>query len=382
MQRKAYVWSKITRYFHWILVCCIGITFISAEFESGLLYHIAFGSIAGGLLTFRLIWGFIGPTHAQFRNFDFSLSDLWYYLSNLFKDRKIYVGHNPAASWATVLLILFGFFCTVSGVFLLGSEEDRGIFSFLPVEYHETIFQIHLISKNIVGVVAIIHIIGAFLEHFWHKTKIINTMIDGYKNVDIPDIKTTSFQKFFGSFAILFSLFMGFFTLLLPNYSVMTANTHEIIYHEVAPEFARQCSECHNLFPTTLLSAKSWKITLSDKTDHFKEDLSKKVPDFEKIKKYILANSAQSVSNEISRNILKSTEGKNVYRITRTRYWRDLHAQIPRKVYKEHPKIKSKSNCSACHDNFGITNYINDEDIHLRYFSMSEAFKIYLHLNK
>lgn len=127
MQQRAYVWTKITRYFHWILVVCIAITFISAKFENGLLVHIAFGSIAGGLLTFRLIWGFMGPTYAKFSHFNFSPYDLGYYLTNLFKDRKIYAGHNPAASWATVLLIIFGFFCTVSGVFLVGSEEDRGL---------------------------------------------------------------------------------------------------------------------------------------------------------------------------------------------------------------------------------------------------------------
>lgn len=381
MQKRAYIWSKVTRYFHWILVVCIAFTFASALFENGLLLHIVFGSIAGGLLTFRLVWGFVGPTHAKFVNFNFSLSDLFYYLTNLFKDRKIYAGHNPAASWATVLLIIFGFFCTISGVLLMGSEEDRGLFSFIPVSYHEIFFQIHVISKNIVGVVALIHIVGAFLEHFWHKTKIINTMIDGYKNLDIPDIKTTFFQKAFGTFAIIVSIFMGVFTLVSPNYSLMSKNTHEVFYHEDNPAFAKQCSECHNLYPPILLPKASWEVVLSDPTEHFRENLSEKVPDFESIKEYIFAHSAESATNEISRKILQSTDGQNIYRITRTGYWKETHAQIPRNAYK-HPKIKTKSNCSACHENFGMSNYINDEDITLKYFSFSEALKIYLHLNK
>lgn len=379
MKKKTYIWSKITRYFHWILVVCIGITFASALFENALLFHVAFGAIAGGLLSFRLIWGFVGPTHAKFKNFDFSLSDLWFYLTNLFKDRKVYAGHNPAASWATVLLIIFGFFCTLSGVLLLGSEEDRGLFSFLPIEYHDVLFQIHIVSKNVVGIIAIIHITGAFLEHFWHKTKIINTMIDGYKNIDIPDIKTTLFQKVFGVFALFFSLGMGVFTLVFPQYSLMTKNTHEIIFHESYPAFAHQCSECHNLYSPSLLSHASWSVVLDNQKDHFNENLSKKVPDFDAIKAYILSQSAEHHSNEISRNILKSTEGKNIYRITRTNYWKETHKYIPREAYK-HPKIKSKSNCSACHENFGISNYINDEDITLKYFSLFDALKIYLHV--
>jgi cytochrome b len=381
MQQKSYVWSKITRYFHWILVICIAATFISAEFKNALLAHVAFGSIAGGLLTFRLIWGFIGPTHAKFSHFNFSLSDLLYYLTNLFKDRKIYAGHNPAASWATVLLIVFGFFCTLSGVFLLGSGDDRGIFSFLPFSSYNFFFDIHSFSKNIVAVVALVHIIGAFLEHFWHKTKIINTMIDGYKNINIPDIKVTKFQKFFGTFSIAFSIFIGLFTLFLPHYSIMTKNTHQILYYKDNPAFAGECSNCHNLYPPMLLGKASWQVVLSDKKDHFKKDLRKKVPDFEDIKKYILKNSAESSDNQISHNILASTKGKNIYRITRTRYWKDTHAQIPRSAFKN-PMIKSRSNCEACHENFGLNNYINDEDITLKYFTLSQALKIYLHLNK
>jgi cytochrome b len=379
MQQKAYIWSKITRYFHWILVVCIAITFISAEFENGLLWHIAFGSIAGGLLTFRLLWGIVGTKYEKFSHFNFSLSDLFYYLTKLFKDRKTYAGHNPAASWATVLLIIFGFFCTLSGVLLVGSEEDRGLFSFLDVAYYEDILKMHIISKNVVGIVALIHIVGAFLEHFWHKTKIINTMVDGYKNVNEEDIKTSKLQKFFGVFAIAFSIFIGFFTLFLPEYSIMTKNTHEVFYHKDNPLFAKQCSECHNLYPPLLLSKASWSVVLEDPKQHFRETLNVKVPDFESIKKYILTNSAETHSNEISRNIMQSTKGKNIYRITRTRYWKDVHAFIPREAYK-HPKIKTKSNCSACHKNFGLSNYINDEDISLEYFTPFEALKIYLHI--
>ncbi len=379
MQDKAYIWSKITRYFHWLLVICILVTFLSSLFENALLIHIAFGSLAGGLLTFRLIWGFIGPKYERFSHFDFSLSDLWFYLSNLFKDRKIYVGHNPAASWATVLLIVFGFFCTLSGVMLMGSEEERGLFSFLSADYYKEILYIHSISKNVVGIVALIHIVGALLEHFWHKTKIINTMIDGYKNVNAPSTQTTPFQKAFGTFSIIFSLLMGIFTLIAPAYSIMTNNANEVIYHIDNPLYAKECSECHNLYPPILLSKESWSVVLDDPKEHFKEDLTKKVPHFESIKSYILAHSAQSASNEISRNILESTEGKNIYRITRTKYWKDTHAFIPRDAYK-HPKIKTKSNCSACHMNFGISNYINDEEISLQYFSLYEAMKIYLHV--
>jgi cytochrome b len=375
-----YIWSRVTRYFHWILVFCIAVTFISSEFENLFLLHISFGIIAGGLLTFRLLWGFVGPFYAKFINFDFSFRDLFFYFTKLFKDKKIYVGHNPAASWATILLILFGFFCTVSGVILLGASEDRGIFSFLSPSLKPIALQIHIISKNVVGVVAIVHIIGALLEHFWHKSETVTSMIHGYKHINALPVKTTKFQNYLGAFAIVFSLGLGFFSYFFPQISIMTKNYHEVNYEKDNPTFAKECSECHNLISPTFMSKKMWEVTLSDKNEHFKENLSKDVPHFESIKKYILANSAETSNSEISRGVIESTQEQNRYRITKTRYWKDVHAQIPRNVFKQQ-EIKHQSNCIACHLNFGKTNYINDEDISLKYLSITDALKIYLHLN-
>lgn len=380
MPTAKYIWSRVTRYFHWILVVCIAIAFISAEFENALLIHISFGVIAGGLLTFRLLWGFVGPFYALFYNFNFSVKELFYYFTKLFKDKKRAAGHNPAASWATILLIFAGFFCTLSGVVLLGSQEDRGILSFLPPSTAPLALQVHIISKNIVGVVAIIHILGAMLEHFWHKSDTVTSMIHGYKKIDAKPIKTTKFQNYLGAFAIVASIFTGLFSYFLPQVSIMTKNYSSVVYKKDNPIFAKECSECHDLFSPTCMTKKMWKVTLSDKTDHFNEDLSKDVPHFENIKEYVLQNSAETSNSEISQGVIKTTLGKNKYRITKTRYWKDIHAQIPRNAYK-HPNIKSKSNCIACHKNFGTTDYINDEDISLVHFSNKEALEIYLKLN-
>jgi len=376
-ENQVYIWSRITRYFHWILVVCIAVTFASSYFENLFLLHISFGIIAGGLLTFRLLWGFIGPFYAQFKNFDFSLKDLFYYLTKLFKDKKTHIGHNPAASWATILLIVFGFFCTVSGVVLLGSQEDRGIFSFLHPTLSPLALQVHIISKNVVGIVAIIHIIGATLEHFFHKSDTVTSMIHGYKRADTKPIVVTKFQNYLGTFAIIFSLWVGLFSLIFPQHSIMTKNYNEIVYQKDNPQFAKECSECHNLFSPNFMTKKMWNVSLEDKHKHFKKDLTKDVPHFESIKKYILQNSAETSETEIAEGVIHTTKDKNKYRITRTKYWRDIHRKIPREAYKKEA-IESKSNCAACHMNFGKTNYINDEDISLKDFTLKEAIDIYL----
>jgi len=113
-------------------------------------------------------------------------------------------------------------------------------------------------------------------------------MIHGYKNIDAKPIKTTNFQNYLGAFAIIASVFTGLFSYFLPQVSIMTKKMREVV--------------------------------LSDKTDHFNEDLNKDVPHFESIKKYILQNSAETSHSEISQGIIKSTLGKNKYRITKTKY--------------------------------------------------------------
>ncbi len=377
--KPVYIWSKTTRYFHWLLVVCIVATFISSVFENALLVHISFGVLAGGLLTFRLFWGFVGPFYALFRNFNFSLRELFHYFFKLFKDKKIYIGHNPAASWATILLIIFGFFCTLSGIILLGAQENRGLFSFLSSSMTPMALQVHIVSAYVVGIVAIIHIAGVILEHFWHKSDTVVSMIHGYKRVDAKPIQTTKVQNYLGTFAIVFSLFLGFFSYFFSQISIMTKNYNATEYAKENPTFTRECSECHNLFSPTFMTKAMWSIALESPKEHFREDLREDVPHFESIKEFILKNSAKTSDSEISRGIIASTEGKVKYRITQTRYWRDIHQYIPRNAYN-HPLVKSKSNCVACHKNFGKTNYINDEDISLEHFSNWEAIKIYLKL--
>ncbi|NLC28552.1 MAG: cytochrome B, partial [Campylobacteraceae bacterium] len=120
---RIYVWSKVTRLFHWGLVAAFITTLISAKFSNALLIHVSAGSTMGILLFLRIIWGFTGPKYSRFRNFDFNLKDLLYYFLNLFKDKKLYIGHNPAASWATFLLIILGIATTFSGWLLMGASE-------------------------------------------------------------------------------------------------------------------------------------------------------------------------------------------------------------------------------------------------------------------
>ena len=64
------VWDLPTRLFHWLLAACVAGSFISVKIGgNAMVWHGRFGFIALSLLLFRIIWGFIGPTHARFSQF-------------------------------------------------------------------------------------------------------------------------------------------------------------------------------------------------------------------------------------------------------------------------------------------------------------------------
>lgn len=60
------VWDLPLRIFHWALVGLVIAATVSAKLGGNALeWHVRFGLAILALLVFRIIWGFVGGTHAQ-----------------------------------------------------------------------------------------------------------------------------------------------------------------------------------------------------------------------------------------------------------------------------------------------------------------------------
>jgi cytochrome b len=168
--RSVAVWDPVVRLFHWLVVA----GFVANMFvaEEGELVHRWIGYAILILILVRLLWGFIGTTHARFSNFIPTLSQLWEYgKALLFGREPRYIGHNPAAAVMMIVLVLLLGLCGVTGWM-------QGLDAFWGVEWVQ---ELHKISANAILALAGVHTIAAVIESLRHRENLVWSMITGRK---------------------------------------------------------------------------------------------------------------------------------------------------------------------------------------------------------
>ncbi len=195
------VWDIAIRLFHWSLVVAFMVAYISGDDESAI--HIYSGYFILGLVVFRVVWGFIGSKHAQFKDFIFSPREVISYTKGMFSGTaKHYRGHNPLGGLMVMALLLTLFMTTVSGLKVYGIEghgplavSDTSYFiSSANASGHvehdsegedsdeeEFWEEIHEFFANLMLLLIAAHIIGVLVSSKLHDENLIKAMITGYK---------------------------------------------------------------------------------------------------------------------------------------------------------------------------------------------------------
>ncbi|MCF6310223.1 MAG: cytochrome b/b6 domain-containing protein [Sulfurimonas sp.] len=361
---KIYVWSFFTRLFHTLLIIAVSVVFVIAEFENLLSYHAIVGYTIALLFVFRIIWGFMDVKYSRFEDFNFNLKDLREYMLNVFGDKKEYTGHNPASSWAIIAMIILGLLSVASGIIVYGTQEGMGILSFLNISLFKEmdLFEdIHELFSNAFMAVIFAHIAGVVTDKVVHKSKVVESMIDGYKNGDEDGLELTLLQKLFGTLWIGSSIFLLIYLLISPS-NLLIADANKAIDYKVEHKlFYDECISCHTLYSPHLLPKKSWVKMMDNLENHFGDDASLEQEDVDSIKKYLVNNSAEDSTKESAFKIFKSMEANDTIAITETPYWKKRHKDIEKSVFKR-KKIGNISNCKACHKNIE-QGLLNDKDI-------------------
>jgi mono/diheme cytochrome c family protein len=113
----------------------------------------------------------------------------------------------------------------------------------------------------------------------------------------------------------------------------------------------KECGACHMVFPPQLLPARSWVALMDGLGDHFGETATLDAAAAKDIKDYLVAHAADTAGGE--RHALRGLSASDTpLRITDTPAWiREHNSREVSPAAFASPKVKSKSNCVACHAN-------------------------------
>jgi cytochrome b len=131
--------------------------------------------IAGMTLSFlvvlRIIWGVVGTKHAKFSGFALRPADLLSYMSGIFSgSKRRWAGHNPASSWAAMIMMILALSLGMTGFRMATGPENHDI------------KEIHEVLATLFMVVAVTHVIGIVVHTIRHKEIIGLSMIGGKKD--------------------------------------------------------------------------------------------------------------------------------------------------------------------------------------------------------
>ena len=116
------------------------------------------------------------------------------------------------------------------------------------------------------------------------------------------------------------------------------------------PVYKEECGSCHMSYPAGLLPKRSWTAMMSGLEDHFGDNAELDAETALTIKQFLMKNSADGSDYRNARKFNQSIkQGSTPLRISEVPYFKHEHDEIPQRMVVGNAKVKSFSQCSACH---------------------------------
>jgi len=183
MKKIIRIWDLPIRLFHWLLVICIAGSFATIKLSDELIqWHSYFGYSILTLLIFRIIWGFVGSTHARFLSFAPTPKSLLNYLRG--KSQHV-LGHNPLGA-LSVFALLFALSVQVTtGLFVDDEISFQGpLAKYVSNSVVSFCSQIHQTNQVVIYTLIAIHITAIVYYRIFKGEDLIKPMINGDKEID------------------------------------------------------------------------------------------------------------------------------------------------------------------------------------------------------
>lgn len=185
------VWDLPLRLFHWLLALAVAAAIVTGEIGGNLIYwHGRIGVFILGLVVFRIVWGFVGSTHARFASFWPTPARIVAYLQGRWHG----LGHNPLG--ALSVFALLGTLATLVGAGLFANDDiafHGPLFSFVSKSLSDKLSGVHAWAFNVLTVLLVLHIAVIIYYTGVRKHNLVVPMLTG--QVAVPKDQAVSVAK-------------------------------------------------------------------------------------------------------------------------------------------------------------------------------------------
>ncbi len=170
------VWDLPTRLFHWSLLAAFVGAYLTGDVFDLLEPHQWIGFAMVFLLSFRLVWGFVGSTTARFSQFVRGKEAVSDYLNGRWQG----VGHNPLGGWSVIAMLTLLVAMTITGLFANNDADFTAPLTFFVSDSVSSLLTSahHLLFKLLLVVIAI-HIGAIFFYKIVLAKDLVTPMIKG-----------------------------------------------------------------------------------------------------------------------------------------------------------------------------------------------------------
>jgi cytochrome b len=181
---RVQVWDLPVRLFHWLLVIMLVFQYVTFK-ASWMTWHMYGGYTILALILFRIIWGFVGSTHARFGDFLYGPGAIFGYLRTLpRREAAKFAGHNPLGGLSVLLMLLAILVQAVTGLFSNDDVMVEGpMTQWIAKELSDKLTSIHRYNFYVVLALAGVHILAVLYYLLYKSENLVKAMFTGYKTL-------------------------------------------------------------------------------------------------------------------------------------------------------------------------------------------------------
>ena len=178
------VWDIPVRLVHWSLVLLVIVMFVTGKLGGNWLeWHKRAGFSILGLVTFRILWGFVGSHHARFVNFLRGPKAVAAYMKSATRrNSPHHTGHNPLGALSVVTMLGVLWLQAVMGLFANDDLMLEGPFAHLVGKaVSDQLTTLHKLNSTLILILIGVHLAAIAFAFFYRKENLVKAMITGNK---------------------------------------------------------------------------------------------------------------------------------------------------------------------------------------------------------